>query len=29
MIVLGVVALAGLALAIMLPKNPLPTRSSP
>ena len=29
MIVLGVVALAGLALAILLPKNPLPTRSSP
>ena len=29
MIVLGVVALAGLAVAILLPKNPLPTRSCP
>ena len=27
MIVLGVVALAGLAVAILLPKNPLPTRA--
>ncbi len=27
MIVLAVVALAGLAVAIMLPKNPLPTRA--
>ncbi len=29
MIVLGVVALAGLVVAIQLPKNPLPTRSRP